>query len=168
MVPGGGIEPPWNCFRRILSPFSVESQGTASDRNELHNPSVINGIGEPNTSHKTARNCTDYRNEHAPEQAPARAGNSALPKHPQNHPPHVEPGMRSASSTARIVDDLNKFRCYISKAEAAGSISPFFAARLRLMADKAEAHLDPPTKIELAFHADDKVMPFHGQEVRRG
>ena len=23
MVPGGGIEPPWNCFRRILSPLRL-------------------------------------------------------------------------------------------------------------------------------------------------
>jgi hypothetical protein len=29
MVPGGGIEPPWNCFRRILSPIDTQLQWVA-------------------------------------------------------------------------------------------------------------------------------------------
>jgi hypothetical protein len=45
-------------------------QGTASDRSKLHNLSVINGIFHPDTLPVAAMNCTDYRNQHAPEHAP--------------------------------------------------------------------------------------------------
>lgn len=71
-------------------------------------------------------------------------------------------------TTAQVVDDLNALRLHISRAEAAGSISSFFAASLRLMADRAETRLQPPTRIELAFRAVDKVMPFSEKVVRHG
>src|ERR1700722_16263897 len=71
MVPGEGIEPSWSCLRRILSPFFGLLHKTASYRTTLHNPPVINGICPRDTSRFAARNCTDYRNQHAPEHAPA-------------------------------------------------------------------------------------------------
>jgi hypothetical protein len=79
----------------------------------------------------------------------------------------VDQGM-NARTPDQIIDDLNQLRHHISRAEAAGSISVFFACRLRLMADKAETRLSPPTRIDRAFAAVDKVIPFPGKAVQHG
>ena len=80
-------------------------------------------------------------------------------KYPETHPVPVEQNMyTSARTTAQTVEDVNKLRIHISRAEAAGAISPLFALRLRLMADQAESRLS----------AVDKVIPFPEKVVLHG
>jgi hypothetical protein len=75
MVPGGEIEPPRSCLRRILSPLFAALHKTASRRKASHNASAINNINYAPISQNAARHCTDYRNQHAPLHAPDRVGN---------------------------------------------------------------------------------------------
>lgn len=71
----------------------------------------------------------------------------------------------SARTSAQTIDAINTLRLHISRAEAAGAISHLFALRLRLQADKAEARLQPPTRMVLAFRAVDKLL---GKAVGHG
>jgi hypothetical protein len=77
MVPGGGIEPPWNCFRRILSPLRPSLPFAASDCGELPNHSVVNRLTQPRSLLFVADDCQEYGYKHAPKRAPDRGGNQA-------------------------------------------------------------------------------------------
>lgn len=88
--------------------------------------------------------------------------NQVTPKSPRLTTSAVE------HSSMCSVDDINTLRSHISKAEASGRISWGFALRLRLQADRAEQKLQPPTRIDRAFSAVDKVFARHHLEVIRG
>jgi hypothetical protein len=69
MVPGGGIEPPWNCFRRILSPYLEMLQQAARQRTDSHNVHRMKDLQVSTMLQDVAVKGSNVAGEHAPEHA---------------------------------------------------------------------------------------------------
>jgi hypothetical protein len=70
LVPGGGVEPPRGCPRRILSPFFALLQGLALSRENSQIASIHRGFCDYGTLHRIAPNRTKFRFKPAPKPAP--------------------------------------------------------------------------------------------------
>ena len=69
MVPGGGVEPPWSCLRRILSPILGRLQQAARQRTDSHNVHRIKDLRAISILQDVAVNGSNVGGEHAPEHA---------------------------------------------------------------------------------------------------
>jgi hypothetical protein len=70
LVPGGGVEPPRGCPRRILSPFFTLLQGLARSRRNSQIASIHKGFSRYGVLHRIAPNRTKFRYKPAPKSAP--------------------------------------------------------------------------------------------------
>lgn len=68
MVPGGGIEPPWSCLRRILSPLFAILHEAAIDRKPMHKAFMFSVITETASVQCVAAKCTKAGNEQPSKQ----------------------------------------------------------------------------------------------------
>src|SRR5260370_12298281 len=73
MVPGGGIEPPWSCLRRILSLFFEVLQRVAADRKVSHKPFDLRMLRVRLFLHSVAAKCTKVGNEQPSKRPPESA-----------------------------------------------------------------------------------------------
>ena len=70
LVPGGGVEPPRGCPRRILSPFFALLQALAWSRKNSQITSIHRGFSDYDLLHRIAPNRTKFRYKPAPKPAP--------------------------------------------------------------------------------------------------
>ena len=70
LVPGGGVEPPRGCPRRILSPFFALLQAFAWSRRNVPIASIHRGFSDYGLLHRIAPNRTKFRYKPAPKPAP--------------------------------------------------------------------------------------------------